>query len=244
MNESNKEIALAHAKSELPNEACGLVAIVKGREKYFPCKNLSPSPQEMFAIDPSDYAKVEELGEVVEIFHSHPIVPARASEADMVSCEKTQLPWIICNPVLETWCEIKPCGFKAPLIGRRWVWAVTDCWTLARDWYAESGIILPDWDRPASPNDFENDPLFDRYWQDAGFFRIKDISEMIPGDGLLMQIRGKGLNHAGVYIGNQMVLHHIRGRLSSIDVYGEWLQKCTGRIVRHYDWEKLRIAKL
>lgn len=243
MNESNKELALTYAKEQAPLEACGLVVIVKGRERFFPCKNLAASPEEMFVIDPTDYAKIEDIGEIVQVFHSHPSTPVTASEADRTACEKSGLPWIICNPIHETWYEFEPCGFKAPLIGREWVWAVSDCWTLARDWYLEKGIVLPDWDRPISPDDFENDPLFDRHWQKAGFFQVKDKYELQDGDGLLMQIEGKGLNHCGVYVGNQMVLHHIRGRLSSLDMYGEWLQKCTGKILRHYDWEKLYHAK-
>lgn len=239
MNEETKLAAYEHAKSEIPKEACGLVAIVKGRERYFPCKNLASYPDEMFIIDPDDYARVESIGEIIEVFHSHPLCSADPSGADLVACEKTGLPWTICSPESNSWFSFAPSGYEAPLVGRQWVWGVSDCWTLTRDWYKHHGISLVDWDRPISPEEFEENPLFDQCWKDTGFFVIDDSSEMQFGDALLMQIEGRGLNHCGVYIGDQLVLHHIRGRLSSSDVYGEWLQRCTGRILRHYDWHKL-----
>jgi proteasome lid subunit RPN8/RPN11 len=242
MNETTKLAAYDHAKSEDPKEACGLVVIVKGRERYFPCKNLASEPNQMFIIDPDDYARAESAGEIIEVFHSHPSCSPIPSGADLVACEKTGLPWTICNPGQNSWHSFAPSGYKAPLVGREWVWAVTDCWTLARDWYGEHGISLPDWNRPITPEEFEKNPLFDDYWKEAGFFVVKDIDEIQFGDGLLMQIEGNGLNHCGVYVGDQLVLHHIRGRLSSSDIYGEWLRKCTGRILRHYDWPKLSRA--
>ena len=228
-----KDVALAHAKEQDPKESCGLLIDIKGKEKYFACKNLSNWSNQCFIIDPVDYAKAEDSGKILAVIHSHPTTQPIASQADMISCEDGNLPWHIVNPKTEEWGYYEPSGYKPPLIGRHWVWGITDCWSLVRDWYKETrNIILRDWERPITPEEFIADPMFERCAWRTGFRQLRPEEKLENGDLLFMSILANGLNHVAIFIDGD-VLHHLADRISCREPYNEWLLKCTGMRLRY-----------
>ena len=228
-----KDAALKHAKEQDPRESVGVLIVIKGKEQYYPCNNLSTYSQQCFILDPEDYVKADALGEITAIVHSHPVTPPSPSQADKVSCEQSGLKWHIVNPKTETWGYCEPTGYKPPLIGRQWVWGVTDCWSLVRDYYRENkNIILKDWERPTTPEEFIKNPMFEKCAADTGFAELKPEDKLQNGDLLFMSILANGLNHVAVFIDGD-VLHHLADRLSTKEPYNQWLLKCTGKRYRY-----------
>ena len=228
-----KEAALSHAKIEDPKESVGLLLNVKGKERYYPCNNLSMSSYQCFILDPEDYVRADNTGEITAIIHSHPTTPPTPSQADLVGCENSNLPWHIVNPKTEQWGYCEPNGYKAPLLGREWVWGVTDCWSLVRDWYREEKQIeLKDYQRSMTPEEFLKNPLFEEYATQTGFRELEPNEALQKGDVLLMSILHPTLNHVAIFLGD-MVLHHLADRLSCREPYSPWLLKCTGKRFRY-----------
>ena len=228
-----KEAALAHAKDQDPKESCGLLLNIKGKERYYPCRNLSMTAFQCFIIDPEDYIRADNTGDIIAVIHSHPVTPPVPSQSDKVACEQSGLVWHIVNPKTESWGYLKPTGYKAPILGREWAWGVTDCYTLVRDWYKEKlNIDLIDWQRPTTLEDFNKDPMFEKCAEQTGFRELRSDEKLINGDLLFMSILSNNLNHVAIFIDGD-VLHHLADRLSCIEPYSEWLLKCTGKRLRY-----------
>ena len=79
-----RDAILEHARSEAPNEACGLVLAREGRaERYEPGRNAAASPYRFeLEVDPELWF-AEDDGYELAVCHSHLSSPARPSRTDV-----------------------------------------------------------------------------------------------------------------------------------------------------------------
>lgn len=235
------EAAQAHAAKCYPQESCGLIVMAPDGERYVPCDNTHGKPTEHFRLSGEQFAEAEDIGEVKAVVHSHPNASGQPSHADRVQCELSELPWHILSvgmvdgkPTFGTPGYCEPCGFEAPLEGRQFAHGVLDCFTLFKNFlWREYGISVSNYERE---DDWweKGQELYSMERLNAeGFFQITD--QIRRGDIILMNVRSKVANHAGVYLGDGQMLHHLHGRLSRRDNYGGYWAERTVYIVRHKD---------
>lgn len=143
----------------------------------------------------------------------------------------------------------------APLLNRPFIHGVYDCYSLirdekrtdaygfVRDFYGVDRIVLPDfprdfgwWDDKENGKTVVPKDMYLQNFKAAGFREIAQ-EEMRPGDVFLAQVLAPVTNHGGVYLGNGLILHHLRGKLSKTDVAGRWLNYVT-RYLRYEGLDK------
>lgn len=224
-----------HTLKCYPNEMCGVLTDTD----FIPLQNCSIEPEKSFSFDPVDYAKLTNV--TTAIVHSHCKKPEQfdlydlrtPSPADIKSQKRSNKPWLIVGcegMVVSDPIEI-PRTPSSQYTGRRFMWFVSDCYTLVRDYYHfELGIDLPD----HHPDfDWTNEAAiphaFDPYINDYGFIDIETTDDMHNGDLLLLNANGLQFNHLGVYHNGEVI--HQDGISRSVP-FGHYIGRIN-RILRY-----------
>jgi cell wall-associated NlpC family hydrolase len=124
----------------------------------------------------------------------------------------------------------------AALLNKPYIEGFQDCYSLVRDFHdLIYGITLPDYARPAGYSSPEFNLLTrlssDPEWQHKAVIR----SKLLVGDVISFRVAGDTVNHLGVYVGNNLFIHHLFNSKSKEDNLDQRWFRRIDKISRHVD---------
>lgn len=203
---------------ETDNECCGFIL---SNNNVVPCLNVSPVPQKYFSISPSDYLRAVKIGKIEFVYHSHNKNPD-FSEYDKLNLYNQKLRGILYCKEADSFKIFVPESYKNPYIGKKFEIGTSDCLSLVIEYYKnELKIELPNiergegWYTKNSDIISHNIPPF-----------LKKTEEFKKHNIVVFDMLGNGKPcHFGIYLENDLILHHPRHRLSTIEIMSETLKK-------------------
>lgn len=131
-----------HFKTNYPREGCGILGVVKGKLKWFPCKNIAIDDDD-FLMDSMEYLNISRKCDIVSVVHSHPDAPCQPSNSDIDYCNAIGVTYhIFSYPEMELF-TLEPKKEDVPLYGREYEFGKYDCLSAGIDYYKSIGIELP-----------------------------------------------------------------------------------------------------
>jgi proteasome lid subunit RPN8/RPN11 len=219
----------ADAVAKYPNESCGAITSTG----YMPLENVSATPRIAFDCN-AQLVPLQAAGTLLALVHSHPDGPEGPSKMDMQQQAAMAVPWgiVICNAEMCSnpywWSDT----FEPPPLERRQFRhgpsgtdGRGDCYALVRDYYrTKKNTQLIECPRDDGWwNAQDNPDLYNTNFTRAGFARA-DENKPEVGDVVLMRIRSTVTNHAAIYIGAGMILHHLPNRYSRPEPMVGWIK--------------------
>lgn len=202
-------------------------------------ENSASNPLVEFAVIPTQWREV--ASGCAALVHSHPDGPAYPSEADMRTQIALGIPFgIVVSTPQGAGGYFEWGGNRPSLCDRPFRHGVTDCYGLIRDYFSEQlGIVLQDYARGWEWWE-EGKNLYLELFSEAGFYRVRN-EDLQAGDMIMFRLRGEKPAHAGLYIGNGEIMHHLGGskgydptRKPMVDGLARW-QKFIHGVYRHKD---------
>lgn len=179
--------------------------------------NISQDPLSNFEFNPEDYLLFASKRNIHAVWHSHPKGYPTLSIQDRASQLASDCDWWLIH---EEECIEFPC--PQALLGRVFEHGKTDCYTLFKDFYYLAGADLPDFEREEDWW-WKGQDLYLSHMEANGFRQLIEDECPQVGDIVLINIQADVPNHAGVLIGNNLIIHHGPNRLSKRDLYdGYW----------------------
>jgi proteasome lid subunit RPN8/RPN11 len=206
-------------------ESCGFIYNQENKNKIFKCKNISHDPKKFFLINPEDYEKCSYKGKIECCFHSH-IRKGSFSNEDIINSFENNMSNLLYD-IKENkfyYFDINNNKFIKKYLGLEFEYGIKDCWSLVLDFYKNElsiDIQDPAPDRPIK-NKIPENPInildYLDWFKSINFEVIKSFNDIKIFDILVFDGQGEGIpTHFGIFLPNNMILHHIYLKKSIIE---------------------------
>lgn len=121
------------------------------------------------------------------------------------------------------------------LLGRQFLVGVDDCFSMGREFFKQNfDIQIADYARPQNW-DSDNLDLISRAFANEGFEKITSwrVEDLRPADVLCLSVSSSAPNHFAIYVGDNQMIHHLAGRLSTEEPYRDFWRSYTSFLLRH-----------
>lgn len=196
-------------RKNFPNESCGVI-LYSGQVIELP--NVSKNPKESFSISILDFYKLKE--DTKYVFHCHTKINKyldirTPSLQDCLSQENLQIPFLIAgfDGIIYTSTIELPTPLNKDFLDRPYIYGISDCGYLMRDYYWFTHNILLEIDpkqavRPKNEwADAVKTTLIKNNFIDLGCDTILQEADII-----IESVDGDFGNHGAIYLGNNQVL--------------------------------------
>lgn len=201
------------------------------------CKNDSEDPCNHFVLSPYDYLRVAHKNRVYALFHSHVNDETEFSELDKINSENYNLIYILYNLKHNLFREYFPTkSYKSKYIGREFKMGSSDCFILIKDYYQnELGISINDGIERDEEWYTKNKNIFFDFWKkNDEFIEVQGFDNIRKYDCLIIQYpKNPTPSHVMLYLANNLILHQLNNKLSTVELLSNVHKKCTKKILRH-----------
>jgi|APGre2960657505_1045072.scaffolds.fasta_scaffold32053_2 proteasome lid subunit RPN8/RPN11 len=240
MREIIKNQIKTHALENPEIECCGILFLDNSDKQLRIIKSINKAPDKTnrFEIDPKIYLKASLLGEILATYHSH-INGEDFSEFDKFNSELCGIKYILYCIRSNKFKEYIPENYKGSYYGREFEFGKQDCFGLCRDYYKkELKIEITNYYRDCQWSEVDENP-FEKFFGKEGFTKVlegplENDSQLKKHDVILTKFLGKrSVTHAGIYMGDGLVLHHPINCYSRVEPYDNDFMSQTVFVLRH-----------
>mgnify|MGYP001218851385 CR=1 FL=1 len=205
-------------------EVCGLILVSGNNTFIYKCKNIAQNSKKHFELNPFDYLRALDDGrnKIVGFFHSQK--STLPSPIDIINYQNHKLPSYIYSFQSDEVFEVTDKHLKYnKYLGRTFEIGVNDCFSLVINYYKDE-FNINIFNYPRQDGWYEKNPniIKDNYKKE-GFRLLLNNEPLIEGD--ILEFFN---THFSIYLDGDLLLHHPRGRYSTIEKFDmPWKNKVT-----------------